>query len=315
MQDIEIKQQQILTMLEKGVFEQDFERIAEDTLIENLNSPSEDLRLLSLHLIDDYLSRASDSARAQIKVENLYWLTANEHTRANEALGQLVAAEKLNLGHKLAVSETTGKSALPLVFSMANRQRKKAILIHGTWANGNAWYQKGGDFYNYLTNNHFDVMPFHWSGANQHADRVMAAVHLRDLIEKSGNNHAFTKDAAGFYDVEIYAHSHGGNVALTALRLGLKVSKVVLMGTPVRYQYMPLLRNVSNGVFNVFSLGDKVQIAGALGSKRGGRAISDSEKGVNYLAEENQSNRAPGHSELHDSGVWGKNSLGDIMHQ
>ncbi|MBQ4835841.1 MULTISPECIES: esterase/lipase family protein [Pseudoalteromonas] len=315
MQDIEQKQTQILTMLEKGVTEQDFERIAEDTLIENLNSPSDDLQLLSLHLIHDYLSRASDRDRAQIKIENLYWLTANEHTRANETLGQLIAAEKLNLGHKLGVAETTGNSALPRVFNMANSRSKKAILIHGTWANGNAWYQRGGDFYNYLTNNHFDVMPFHWSGANQHADRVMAAVNLRALIENGQNSHVFKKDSAGFYDVEIYAHSHGGNVALKALRLGLKVSKVVLMGTPVRYQYMPLLRNVSNGVFNVFSLGDKVQIVGAMGSKRGGRAISDSEKGVNYLAEENQSNRAPGHSDLHDSGVWAKNGLGDIMHQ
>jgi hypothetical protein len=105
-----------------------------------------------------------------------------------------------------------------------------SITIHGTWARFRGdWWKPGSDFYNYLTLNvSGDLYPgtdnFRWEGHLSENARQKGA---RDLQEWMSRQELPCVDT-------VYAHSHGGNVALDAALLGVRFKLLVLMSVPVR---------------------------------------------------------------------------------
>jgi len=126
------------------------------------------------------------------------------------------------------------------------------ILVHGTWGRGillqrrrsfllhrKRWFEDGSTFGRSLDNElkgHLldgTVRAFLWSGANSVTERASAAIKLADELEtvlRAPNTRAV-----------IIAHSHGGNIALCALK-HLKVEEkrvlCITLGTPFIQVYL-----------------------------------------------------------------------------
>jgi hypothetical protein len=168
---------------------------------------------------------------------------------------------------------------LPPIGAPISSSKDMTIIVHGTWAATQTWWRQGSnnfwDFVNGRVRNLYGGPGcFRWSGNNSHAARVSAAkALLRWTQQQSYNN------------LDVVAHSHGGNVCLLATRAGLKINRLFLLGTPIRTEYLPDLRNVRE-VHNIFSTHDHIQTpAGTLPNRRGeGRTLGDSRLVVNYRA-------------------------------
>jgi alpha/beta hydrolase family protein len=109
-------------------------------------------------------------------------------------------------------------------------------LVHGTWARGAPWTQPDSPFCCQLRGEltgrgatRVEFFRFDWSGKNTHEDRRIASVQLRkQLLAQFAN-----EPHACHY---VVAHSHGGNVALRAVRRSRSLKKdlsgVVAIATP-----------------------------------------------------------------------------------
>lgn len=144
------------------------------------------------------------------------------------------------------------------------------IIIHGTWAQNESWYQPHGNFFKSVQRcaqelREVDVvLPFTWSGKLSYASQWEAANNLIKLIE--------------LYDhVILIGHSHGATVGIIASQMigksnfieknQFKIKKFYALGVPVEktgkiYPDMSVV-----GIFyNFFSFGDYIQpINGAFG--------------------------------------------------
>ena len=105
-------------------------------------------------------------------------------------------------------------------------------LVHGTIAHEAGWLSPKSILAQGLKTKltgEVEIVPFRWSGRNSHSARAEAAVKLGELIVQLTQEH----QGANIY---ILAHSHGGNVALYAVRDNLKaaaaVRGIVNMATP-----------------------------------------------------------------------------------
>lgn len=114
-----------------------------------------------------------------------------------------------------------------------------SLLVHGTWARSGRWWQPGGDFHAYVSNEvppHLYSVPlysqpdrFDWSGGWSDAARALGA---QDLVAWVGQR--------GLGGLDLFCHSHGGSVAMLATHQGLDVGKLVLLACPVhRHKYLP----------------------------------------------------------------------------
>ena len=180
------------------------------------------------------------------------------------------------------------------------------IIVHGTFAATSTWWQEGSDFWSHVNSFTHNVYngpdPFFWTGNNHHSDRVRGA---HDLVSWCRNH------SSG--NIDIIAHSHGGNVCLYASSLGLKIRKLILLGTPIRLEYLPALENIGK-IHNIFSTGDLVQKPGTFPNRRSeGRTLSDSLHIVNHRAEDDGHGNNPGHSELHEPATWNASRLNGIL--
>lgn len=105
------------------------------------------------------------------------------------------------------------------------------VLIHGTFASGASWIRPESRFSGYLLDTIGEaavILPFVWSGHNSHRARIQAGVELGELLRNSPRNHPN-------WPHFLVAHSHGGNVALYAMRdpeVVTAVAGLVFMGTP-----------------------------------------------------------------------------------
>jgi pimeloyl-ACP methyl ester carboxylesterase len=143
------------------------------------------------------------------------------------------------------------------------------ILIHGTWASQGPWYLPGGDFFTALeqearSKGHF-VVPFCWSGQLRHEARVQAADLLIDLILSYPPTTRIC----------LIAHSHGGNVALMAIKkLGTlheyqRIAALYTLGAPVYKPPIVIDLNVLGYCYNLISFADTVQpVAGSFGREQ-----------------------------------------------
>ncbi|WP_341538470.1 hypothetical protein [Streptacidiphilus pinicola] len=95
---------------------------------------------------------------------------------------------------------------------MRNGPDAIVTLVPGTWAGKAAWTQADSPLSRALTAAGCEVAPFEWSHSNSFRARMRAAVRLADQIQGRIKENP---DARQW----IVAHSHGGNVALHAVRL------------------------------------------------------------------------------------------------
>lgn len=139
------------------------------------------------------------------------------------------------------------------------------LIIHGTFAADESWWKPGhngestfadrlesalerkgfpGTVWNPTLMADLDYRDFSWSGKNLHTERVKGARKLCDSLSGLATKTKATVDKP--LTVNIVAHSHGGNVALEALKHldpRIRIGKVALMGTPLM-SFVPSLRIV-----------------------------------------------------------------------
>jgi len=187
-------------------------------------------------------------------------------------------------------------------------QRPLGVLVHGTWAAKENWWRPNvGPFWKHVQSFwphlYAGSSPFAWSGKNSHAARVAAAQQLVAWAQ-----------AQGATSLDVIAHSHGGNVCLLAARLGLQINRLILLGTPIRTEYMLDLKRTGS-IANVFSLADSVQTPlGTVPHRRfEGRTLGDSATVSNWRAEHDGSGSEPGHSELHEPKTWTASALDALL--
>lgn len=87
----------------------------------------------------------------------------------------------------------------------------RVVLVHGTWGRTSAWLEPGAPLHDTLTGAGLEPEVFRWSGANRHNRRRDAADELVQFLDVG-------IDVDPHRPIHIIAHSHGGNVALYALR-------------------------------------------------------------------------------------------------
>ncbi|MFO1434588.1 MAG: alpha/beta hydrolase [Candidatus Competibacteraceae bacterium] len=173
--------------------------------------------------------------------------------------------------------------------STGGKPSHTSLIVHGTFARNESWWQPGGDFHSYLRQN---VRPdlysagdrFEWSGAYSDGARAIAATDLRAWVNKHNLN-----------GLDLFAHSHGGNIAMLASQGGLSIGTLVLLSCPVHVdKYFPAFDRVRK----VVSIRVKVDLV--ILADGGGQRFSDPRIQENVL---------PlwfNHSATHDPKVWRK---------
>ncbi len=125
--------------------------------------------------------------------------------------------------------------------------------MHGTGAQGTHVSNETKRIYqNVFSDN--KGREFSWSGGNNHNARLEGAGKLAGTINEIRRNNPNEP-------INVIAHSHGGNVALQALKYGAEIDNLVTLGTPVRKEYIPQLldNKPSKSWTNVYSPQDQVQ--------------------------------------------------------
>jgi triacylglycerol esterase/lipase EstA (alpha/beta hydrolase family) len=128
-------------------------------------------------------------------------------------------------------------------------QVSTVFLVHGTSAQGAPWIRPDSKLATAIATAYPNVriVPFDWSGDNSHQARVTAghqlASRIRQVMEEIPESR-----------IAIIGHSHGGNVALYALRdkaVAALVSEVIFLGTP----FFRFVRRDVRPTVNLFALG------------------------------------------------------------
>ncbi|KJL30156.1 hypothetical protein [Microbacterium oxydans] len=140
-----------------------------------------------------------------------------------------------------------------------------STTIHGTWAlvEENGWHRPGSPLHSHLraknSANLYDADGyFVWSGEYSDLGRTQGGEDLHrwaDLVS-----------GAGWLDA-VYAHSHGGNVALDALAKGARIKLLVLLHTPAIHrtsQAWAAIRANVGGVISMRTRMDHVVLADSL---------------------------------------------------
>lgn len=204
------------------------------------------------------------------------------------------------------LTRTVAATALARVFSDHNALRdfsihperfqtasatagNSTIIVHGTWARNGDWFLPGnpGNFYDYLKQNIASDMdqPFIWTGGWSDGARAQAAEELKDWVINNGHQ-----------GLNLFGHSHGGNVAMLANHMGVNYGKqLVLLSCPVHSdKYMPVFDPApTNRVISVRVKMDLVILADG-----GGQRFRDSR------IEENVLDIWFDHFATHDPKVW-----------
>jgi hypothetical protein len=192
-----------------------------------------------------------------------------------------------------------GQPYFAFVSSPATKLKSITTVIHGTFAANQDWWQPGSSFMNGVASRVKDLYTdpdyFRWSGGNPDADRRRAA---QDLLDWVGQHLEPTGT------LRLICHSHGGNVAMIASKLGLNIVNLILLGTPIRTDYTPDMRNIEK-VYNIYAPWDFIQSAGTLPLRRGeGRTLADTDVTLNIAERTGTGGRLKSHSALHDWNVW-----------
>ncbi len=227
-------------------------------------------------------------------------------TYQEQLLKQLEKDYQKSSTFKKALESTIDKISKPpdVVVSSATFTTL-TVIVHGTWASS-WWRPRTGDFWVYLQNlvgTCYDGEdPYYWSGDWSHQARVVAARKLLIWARRQT------------YDkLVLVCHSHGGNVCFLASALGLKIDRLVTLGTPIREDYQPNMQNVGE-IVNVYSTNDKIQVADLGGVPHcDGRTLCENEKAINHRALNDGTGDQPKHSELHEGDTWRASNIEEFM--
>jgi hypothetical protein len=127
---------------------------------------------------------------------------------------------------------------------------RTSIMIHGTFARMNSdWYKPGSAFHRYLKRQvSADLYSgddyFRWDGRYNDASRRLGA---SDLGEWLTEHHVRSLDT-------VFAHSHGGNLALAAIANGVIVRLLVLISVPAKRRTSEEWESIFSNVGRVVSL-------------------------------------------------------------
>lgn len=170
--------------------------------------------------------------------------------------------------------------------------RETLLLVHGTWAAGEPWYQPGGDFHTFIKGLRADLygLPdfFQWSGSWNDSARDAASASLKQWVESRNEQ-----------GLDLMGHSHGANVILKATALGLNIGKAVLLSCPVHVdKYFPNFANLTTPVRSVRVHADLVILADGGGQRFRHPDIQETVLPIWF-----------DHSASHDPQVWQNNRV------
>ena len=190
----------------------------------------------------------------------------------------------------------------------ANAQRRRAsrggkakvadevtIIIHGTFASNGKWWRSGGDFFEYVKKdlNRSDLYgqgdQFKWSGKNRDKKRRQASTALKLWLK----GHPAKK-------VNVFAHSHGANVAMLATHKYVYIDRLIMLSPPVRKDYYAKWANVGVA-HNIQASFDPVV------------AIAHGGQWFNLKKVNEKKLKASGHSASHDPDVWRKEKIARVI--
>jgi hypothetical protein len=136
---------------------------------------------------------------------------------------------------------------------------KLTIVVQGTGARGAADFLPGGRFFEHIVSTVPDraYASFQWSGGDSHQDRIHAARELANRIR------AYPFSPGEKLNL-IVGHSHGGNVDILAVNMGIghRVENLVTLGAPSRPGYHLEDKSSVGRFVNVFNSFDNVQVLG-----------------------------------------------------
>ena len=170
------------------------------------------------------------------------------------------------------------------------------MLVHGTWATEQPWYQPGGDFHTFVKGLRNDLygLPdfFRWSGDWSDSGRDAGAVSLQQWVAKRNEQ-----------GLDLMGHSHGANVILKATTLGLRVGKAILLSCPVHVdKYFPNFANLTTPVHSVRVHADLVILADGGGQRFRHPDIRETVLPIWF-----------DHSASHDPQVWQKHKVAQTI--
>ena len=171
-----------------------------------------------------------------------------------------------------------------------------ALLVHGTWARGNEWWQPGGTFHRYLRSDvrpdlYSDTDRFDWSGGYSDHARARAAEGLIEWVR-----------TRGLEGLDVFCHSHGASTAMLASQAGLDLGTLVALSCPVhRPKYWPGFTHVRR----VISIRVKLDLVILVDG--GGQRFRDPR------IEENVLPIWFNHSATHDPDVWRDHEVPSLL--
>ena len=171
-----------------------------------------------------------------------------------------------------------------------------SMLVHGTWARTQAWWQPGGDFHSCVragvwTDLYSAADRFDWSGAYSDVARSLAAQDLAGWVAAHGTK-----------GIRLMGHSHGANVAMLATHSSPDIGKLVLLSCPAHEsKYLPHPGHAA-GVVSIRVKMDLVILADG-----GGQRFSDPRIRENVLPVWFD------HSASHDPDCWRKYNVPSML--
>jgi hypothetical protein len=165
------------------------------------------------------------------------------------------------------------------------------ICVHGTWGadfenTSDQWWEYGSPFCLYLGKAGFNTVvcdeEFQWSGNADGLARLWPWNWFRTPEQRTwkagGRALGYYLKGIDYADRNILAHSHGGQVALLAAARGVKMRRLITIGTPVRKDMQGTVEkarpNIHRWLHIIDPRDDDIQIYGGIG---------DGELGVNRL--------------------------------
>jgi pimeloyl-ACP methyl ester carboxylesterase len=171
-----------------------------------------------------------------------------------------------------------------------------SLLVHGTWARNDSWWQPGGSLHAYLLP---VILPdlyagadrFDWSGGYSDAARLIGANDLQLwLTNRSVINPL------------LMGHSHGASVVLLASQLGVGMREAVLLSCPVHWtKYSPNFSIVTKVVSVRVHL-DLVILADGGGQRFNHPQIQENVLPVWF-----------NHAATHDAAIWQKYGVSAML--
>jgi hypothetical protein len=215
--------------------------------------------------------------------------------RSRDLLTRDVAA------YALAHADPTNPALAGLIQPKKRRSTRKrshtSLIVHGTWAVSSSWWQPpNGDFWKYLHDNVDASLygaqdRFEWTGGYSDAARALGGSDLHDWIQ----NHALD-------GLDLFTHSHGGNVAMLATQAGTDVGLLALLSCPVHWpKYTPDFSRVRKAV------SVRVHLDLVILADRGGQKFDDPRISEHVLPVWFD------HFATHDPAVWQKYNVPSML--